>query len=55
MKPIFYSHPSFQHHARPIGKMNPEVTKEKNMYVSVLVLSAILHVAIVAIITQRDK
>lgn len=31
MNPKFYSHPSFQHHASPIGKMKPDVTKEKKM------------------------
>jgi hypothetical protein len=55
MYPKFYSHPSFQHQANPIGKIKPEVTNEKKIYVSVEVLSAIEQVAMAVIITHRDR
>lgn len=54
-KPRFYNHPSFQHQANPMGKIKPDVTKLKKMYVSVLVLSAIEQVAICAITTHKLK
>jgi hypothetical protein len=52
---MFTSQPSLHTQATPSGKMNPEVTKLKNRYVSVLVLSAMDPVAMVAIITHNER
>lgn len=50
---MFYIHPSFQHHARPKGKMKLEFRNEKKIYLSISILSPTDPVAITDIFTHK--